>query len=62
MEKAKSMLSELREELTKILTKNKKDVSLSSKKRDDDLEKTRAELDMLHQKTSQDHSQMLEKL
>jgi PDZ domain-containing secreted protein len=61
-DKLKSSISELREETTKTLAKAKKETVTSQKKRDDDIDKLRAEMDVLHAKTQQDHTQTLEKL
>ena len=56
------MISELREEQTKAQSKVKKDLTNSQKKHNDDLDKVKAEMDVLHAKTSSDFNSMMEKL
>ena len=50
------MISELREEQTKAQSKVKKDLTTSQKKQNDDIDKVKAEMDVLHAKTSSDFS------
>ena len=40
----------------------KKDLATTQKKKDDDLDKIKAEMDVLHAKTQSDHNSMMEKL
>ena len=61
-DKVKQLISELREEKSKEITKLRKDMGLQIRKKEDDSDKLRTEIDLLLSKTSQEYNSLMDKL